>query len=148
MGFIFLEFSDSTVKRHVSFLPLSSILRITTLTIEYSDYSFHSLKSSKKNLLQLKIIKTLLWKRFSFDCLTFCQNSLTVQIKQVDATSHHIMQKYTERQKAFAKYAEHTRKIEQVSTSLKRVRMNLEQTLSLLDELNSMLPENEKLEPF
>nr|XP_039253905.1 BLOC-1-related complex subunit 5-like [Styela clava] len=74
------------------------------------------------------------------------QNSLASQIKQVDAQACQIMQKYTERQKAFAKYAEHMRKIDEISSSLKRVRMNLDTTFNLLDELNKYLPDEERID--
>lgn len=79
------------------------------------------------------------------EAVSFDQNSLTAQIKQVDAQACQIMQKYTERQRAFAKYAEQVRKIE-ISASLKRVRMNLDSTFNLLDDLNKFLPEEERIE--
>lgn len=80
------------------------------------------------------------------EAVSFDQNSLTTQIKQVDILATRVMQKYTERQKAFAKYAEHTKKIDEISTSLKKVRMNLDQTFSLLDDLNKLLPEEDRIE--
>lgn len=79
------------------------------------------------------------------EAVAFDQNSLTSQIKQLDQQSNQVLLKYTERQKAFAKHAEHTRKIEEISASLKRVRMRLDASFSMLEELNKYLPEEDQL---
>lgn len=79
------------------------------------------------------------------EAVSFDQNSLTAQIKQLDQQSNQVLLKYTERQKAYAKHAEHTRKLDEVSASLKRVRMRLDATFSMLDELNKFLPEEDRI---
>nr|XP_002122836.1 BLOC-1-related complex subunit 5-like [Ciona intestinalis] len=65
---------------------------------------------------------------------------------EVDKVGVSVMLHLTERQRAFAKHAEHSRKVDDISTTLNRVRMNLEQTLLLVDDLNMKLPENLRLE--
>uniref|UniRef100_H2ZJF3 BLOC-1-related complex subunit 5 n=1 Tax=Ciona savignyi TaxID=51511 RepID=H2ZJF3_CIOSA len=78
--------------------------------------------------------------------VSFDQKALETKIKEVDKVGVSVMQHMTERQRAFAKHAEHSRKVDDISTTLNRVRMNLEQTLSLVDELNMSLPEELRLE--
>ena len=54
----------------------------------------------------------------------------------------------TERQKKFSKYADQMQKVQEMNTILNKVKNNLEQTLPLMERLNSVLPPEEQLEPF
>ena len=69
-------------------------------------------------------------------------------IFQIDFTIHSIYNNMTERQKRFAKYAEQIQKVNEMSMVLKRVKMNVDQTMAVMDRLNSVLPMEDRLETF
>ena len=52
----------------------------------------------------------------------------------------------TTQQKQFARYVEQMQKIGEVSTLSSRIQMTLDQTLPILERLNSILPVEEQLE--
>ncbi|XP_034939098.1 LOW QUALITY PROTEIN: BLOC-1-related complex subunit 5 [Chelonus insularis] len=73
------------------------------------------------------------------------QTALCVNI---DAEVNKIMAQAVERQKKFAKFAEHMNKVHELSKQLTKCHMQLNQTLESLETLNNMLPIKDRLEPF
>jgi len=71
-----------------------------------------------------------------------------VLLLQVDFAIQTLYLHLTERQKKFSKYAEQIQKINEMSSILHRVKMSVEQTIPLMERLNSVLPPGEQLEPF
>ena len=67
---------------------------------------------------------------------------------QIDFVIQTLYNQLTERQKKYAKYAEQIQKVQEMSSVLNRVRMSVEQTVPLMERLNSVLPPDDQLEPF
>ncbi|XP_033101946.1 BLOC-1-related complex subunit 5-like [Anneissia japonica] len=82
------------------------------------------------------------------EAVTFDQNSLTQRVKEIDSEISAITNTLSERQKKFAKYAEHIQKINEMSSTVKRIQMAVDQLIPTMNMLNSMLPETERLEQF
>ncbi|XP_063994447.1 BLOC-1-related complex subunit 5 [Diachasmimorpha longicaudata] len=66
----------------------------------------------------------------------------------IDAEVNRIMAQAVERQKKFAKFAEHMNKVHELSRHLTKCHMQLNQTLESLETLNNLLPIKDRLEPF
>ncbi|XP_038219891.1 BLOC-1-related complex subunit 5 [Zerene cesonia] len=76
------------------------------------------------------------------------QAQLVAQIKEADARAARLLAAAVERQRANARAAERLARARDLAHQLARCNALLTQTLHDVDELNSLLPEEKRLEPF
>jgi len=66
----------------------------------------------------------------------------------VDFAAQSVYSSLTEQQKKFSHCAEQIQRVGEISSTLNRIHQTIEQTVPLMQRLNSVLPDAEQLEPF
>ncbi|KPJ18432.1 Loss of heterozygosity 12 chromosomal region 1 protein-like [Papilio machaon] len=76
------------------------------------------------------------------------QVTLVTKVKEIDAEISRLYSLLVERQRANARHAERLSRVREVAHHLSRCRSLVNQSLQDIEELNLLLPENKRLEPF
>lgn len=76
------------------------------------------------------------------------QNIISNRIRDIDFAITALTNMLTDRQKKYAKYADKVNKVHDIAATLNKTQRNMEQSMILMKELNSILPAEERLEPF
>ncbi|XP_067951223.1 BLOC-1-related complex subunit 5-like [Watersipora subatra] len=76
------------------------------------------------------------------------QRQISAKMKEVDLAVKVMMDRLTERQKAYAKAAEQLKKTSDITQSLKKMRTHVMETEEMLRQLNEELPEYLRLQPY
>ena len=69
-------------------------------------------------------------------------------IREVDAKTASVLANMTERQKTYARHAERLSRVEEMSQSVAKCHLLLNENIEQMETLNNMLPADLRLEPF
>jgi hypothetical protein len=58
------------------------------------------------------------------------------------------MQGYVDRQRKYAKYCEQFLAVKDITNNLKKIQRKIDEIIPMMNEINSILPEAERLEDF
>ena len=70
------------------------------------------------------------------------------KIREVDGKTASVLADMTERQKTYARHAERLSRVEEMSQSVAKCHLLLNENIEQMETLNNMLPADLRLEPF
>ena len=82
------------------------------------------------------------------EAVAFDQHMLSSRIREMDAYCAKVLRKVTERHKRLSQAAGQLRKVEEMNANLRRIDANLKRIVPMMERLNNVLPEDERLEEF
>ncbi|XP_014668126.1 PREDICTED: loss of heterozygosity 12 chromosomal region 1 protein homolog [Priapulus caudatus] len=86
--------------------------------------------------------------RKSADVVQNEQNVISNRIPGIDFAISTLTNMLTDRQKKYAKHAEKMQRVHDIALTLNKSQRHMEQIMGLLQELNEMLPDDQRFEPF
>jgi hypothetical protein len=131
-----------------------------TNKLEYVPLFYPILKSSI-NLKEDKILQQINYDQVLRLCQEFKSNmnnnafnitkdqeAIFIEVKNLNLIVDLLMNNFYEKQKKYAKYCEQFKAVSDVSNSLKKVQRDMDEILPMIKEINSFLPDEDKLEEF
>ena len=82
------------------------------------------------------------------EAVAFDQDAITRRLKELDNHSASVLRGVTERHKKVQGQMQLISTVEDVKRNIDRVEMALQQVIPLMEKLNEMLPEQDRMEPF
>ena len=82
------------------------------------------------------------------EAVAFDQDAITHRVKELDSHSASVLRAVGERHKKLQSQMHFIATVEDVKRNIDRVEMTLQQTIPLMEKLNELLPEEERMEPF
>ena len=86
--------------------------------------------------------------RFAASVVSTEQAELCKKIREVDADIANVTQRLVERQKSYNRHVERIKSVNEMSKTLNKCHLLLNENIEQIDVLNNMLPVEERLEPF
>ena len=82
------------------------------------------------------------------EAVTFDQHMLSSQIREMDGYCVSVLRRVNDRYKRLSQAAVQLKKVEEMNTNLKRIDANLKRLVPMMERLNNILPDEERLEEF
>lgn len=82
------------------------------------------------------------------EAVSFDQDMLATRVKEMDAYCTSVLRQYTDRYKRLSHTAVKVKKVEEMNATLKRIDARFKLLVPMMNRLNNVLPEEERLEAF
>lgn len=82
------------------------------------------------------------------EAVSFDQHMLSSQIREMDTYCASVLRRVNDRYKRLSQVAMQMKKVEEMNTNLRRIDANLKRLVPMMERLNNVLPDEERLEEF
>ena len=82
------------------------------------------------------------------EAVSFDQQMLSSQIREMDTYCASVLRRVNDRYKRLSQVAMQMKKVEEMNTNLRRIDANLKRLVPMMERLNNVLPDEERLEEF
>lgn len=82
------------------------------------------------------------------EAVSFDQHMLSSQIREIDVNCVSVLRRVNDRYKRLSVAAVQLKKVEEMNANLKRIDANLKRLVPMMERLNNVLPDDERLEEF
>lgn len=82
------------------------------------------------------------------EAVSFDQDMLSSRIKEVEVNCAAVMSAVSDRYRRLVHVSAHLKKVQEMSQTLRRLDFNIKRIIPMMDRLNNLLPEDDRLESF